>query len=111
MNLNAMLAVEHPSGKGVCLSQTIHKRTKADSLHNSAHAHGAGSTHHDLEPTTQLRPCHPTWITLPSSTRMGTIRRLLSSDRKRSRASASASMSYSTNSFRVHSSHSRSSSV
>jgi hypothetical protein len=37
MDLDALVAVEHPSGEHSGLGQTIDKRTKADALHYSSH--------------------------------------------------------------------------
>src|SRR6266436_6772886 len=111
MNLNALVAIEHPSRKHVRLSQTVHKGAEANTLNHSANTNGAGSGHHDLQATTQLWPCKPTWITLPSSTRTGTVWMQPSSEWRRSRATESASMSYSRKSRRLHSSDSRNSCV
>src|SRR5579863_9177644 len=58
-------------------------------------------------PTTQPRPCQPTWITFPFSTSNGTVKGAWASRCMRSRASRSASTSYSVKSFPFHSSHSR----
>src|ERR1700722_6421168 len=56
-------------------------------------------------------PCQPTCTTLPSSTRIGTVRWPPDNSRMRSRATGSASTSYSMNSTPLNSSHSRISSV
>jgi hypothetical protein len=55
-------------------------------------------------PTIHPRPCHPTCITLPSSTSMGTVRWPPERARMRLNASLSDSTSYSTNSVPFHSS-------
>src|ERR1700733_4779623 len=111
MNLDSLVAVEHPPREHIGASQTVHIGAEAYALHHSPNPDIAGDGHYDAPPKTQPRPCQPTWITLPSSTRTGTVVRLLSNERKRSRASGSASMSYSRNSRRRHSSDSRNSCV
>src|ERR1700722_2359363 len=108
-NLNAFIAVEHPSGERIGLRKAIDVGTKANTLHHSANSNGtsAGDCYGHSASTMQLRPCQPTCTTLPSSTSTGTLRSPAATLLMRWRAAASASTSYSMKSLRFHSSHSR----
>src|SRR5271170_4781344 len=108
MNLHSVFRVQHPAAQIMHARKTIHERAETDALDDSAHGDGIGLRHEFYFAfTTQPRPCHPTWITLPYSTSKGTVNGGCVNRCRRSRAAVSLSISYSTNSRFFHSSHSR----
>src|SRR5579862_16861 len=104
-NGHAMGLIQHPSGEGVRARQAKHKRAKAHPLHHPSNTNCARYCHDGF--TTQPRPCQPIWVTLPSSTSMGTVRCPPVAAESLAKAAGSASTSYSSNSHLCHSSHSR----
>jgi hypothetical protein len=58
-NLNASLAVQHPSGESIGTSETINEGTETNPLHNPANSNGTGAGHRYSTSTVQLRPCQP----------------------------------------------------
>src|ERR1700730_4121384 len=59
INLNPLLAAQHPSRERVGARETIHVRTKANALHHAANSNRTGTGHRYSTSTMQLRPCHP----------------------------------------------------
>ena len=59
VNLNSFLAVQDPSRERVGAGQTIHVRTKANTLHHPANSNRTSTGHCYSESTMQLRPCQP----------------------------------------------------
>ena len=107
-NLNALLAIQHPSGERVGASEAINKRTKANALHHAANSNGACTGHRSFH-------IHHATAALPADLHDLAIfnqhgHAALSGGQHRACAGArhgSASTSYSTKSQRFHSSHSR----
>src|SRR5271163_4053404 len=105
MNGHPFFGVQHPAFQIVRARESVNERPKADALDNAAHRDGVSVQHElYLAFTTQPRPCQPTWMTLPSSTKSGTVKGACASERMRWRARTSASTSYSVNSLPFHSS-------
>src|SRR5271154_6001777 len=107
MDLHALFSVQHPAVESVGARKAIDEWTKPDALYHSPHSNRTRTRHTYSKSTMQLCPCQPTCTTLPSSTNSGTLRWPAANARMRQRATTSASTSYSTNSERFHSNHSR----
>ena len=72
MNIDTILFIQYPSREMVLPRQSKYEWTKANPLDHPAHPYGVGRSHSPL--TTQPCPCQPICVTLPSSTRTGTVR-------------------------------------
>src|SRR5580704_3210217 len=107
MYLRSILHIRHPASQSVGAGKPIHKWPETHALHYTANLEGVRSCHDCLPLTTQLRPCHPTWTTLPSCTSRGTAYGAEANAHMRECASRSSSTSNSVNSKPFHSSHSR----
>src|SRR5215469_5142405 len=57
IDFDSLVAVEHPAGERVRISQAVYERAEANALDNAAHTNETGVCHGYSGPRMQPRPC------------------------------------------------------